>query len=110
MLATEAMTRLNRYDIEAALSDGDVLAASLALGGLAPFKPDVGLGEAELPDALKDWTALKAYALAADELPPITSEGIGDTSGQYATPRLSQTHARMRELAAPYLKRTGGRA
>lgn len=108
MLATEAMTRLNRYDIEAALSDGDVLAATLALGGLAPFTADVDL--ADPPEALLDWTALKAYALAADELPAITSEGIGDTSGQYATPRYSQTHARMRELAAPYLKRTGARA
>lgn len=110
----------DRYSVPEAtvdgLDDGDVLVAGAAFDALAPFTPEVAMSldedptGATLPDALKDWLALKALALAVDEPGPITSEGMGRSSTTYASPEHTQSGKRLLSLIAPYLKRTGARA
>ncbi len=61
--------------------------------------------EGEIPGAVLDWIALRAYQLSSDEDPTVTSEGAGSVSVSYARPKLSQTEKRMARLLAPYLVR-----
>ena len=108
MNAGEAEDRLlNRYDVEATLQSGDVLAAELALGGLAPFTADVDL--ANPPDALLDWVALYALQLSDGWPGPIVGDSMSPFSTHYARPEPNKHAKRSRELVASYLKRTGAR-
>lgn len=98
----------SRYGVTATLSEGDVLAAELALGSLAPFKEDVDL--AAPPEALLDWTALYAYQLADGWPGPVVEDAMSPFRTVYAKPEPNRHAKRCRELVAPYLKRTGSRA
>lgn len=97
-----------RYDVEAELFDGDVLAAELALGALAPFRDDVDLEDP--PEALLDWVVLKARHIAAASTEGVIASRVDVLSKSYAWPQLSPDAKRLRALVAPYLKRTGSRA
>lgn len=108
MNVVEAQSRLfSRYDVEAELQSADVLAAELALGGLAPFTADVDL--ANPPEALLDWTALYAYQLSDGWPGPVVQDSMAPFSTHYARPEPNKHAKRCRELVAPYLKRTGVR-
>lgn len=118
MTSLEAELRLSdRYDIDTSLTTGDVDAASgdLDAYALVGGKYDVDQDSAfprsvtiegdtagEVPERALDWVALRAYQLATDEGPAVTSEGAGGVSVSYAAPKLSQTEKRMRRLLAPY--------
>lgn len=114
LTAAQIKTRLTeRYGVtDPAIDDGDALAASEALRALAPFTLEVDLDATppELPDALLDWVALKALALATDEAGPITAEGMGRSSTSYALPEHSRNGKRARLLILPYLAWKGARA
>lgn len=119
--AEEVKTRLQaRYSVPAAdvaaLGEGDALVASEAFDALAPFEPEVAMSLDEdptggtLPDALKDWIALKALTIVQDDSAPVISEGAGRSSTTFAAPDLTRTQKRMRELITPYLRRKGSRS
>lgn len=125
----EAQTRLSeRYGITATLTTGDVEAASDELDDMTPFigsrySDDINIqarpfprdetlsgdGEGAVPERVLDWVALRAYQLATDEEPPVTSESAGGVSVSYKTPKVSQTDRRMAALLSPYLRQVGRR-
>lgn len=125
----DAELRLDdRYGITATISQGDIDAASDELDSMMPFvgyrystDTDVqtrqfprattldGDTEGEVPPRILDWVALRAYQLATDEGPAVTSEGAGGVSVSYANPKVSQTEKRMMGLLSPYLRRVGVR-
>ncbi len=115
----EAEARLQtRYNLEASLTIGDVMLASLDLDGLAPFegeKTDSGQarefprdGDTETPDAVLDWVALRAYALVSEEKEGVTRRRVDVLSIEHA-PAYSRTARRLQKLLDPYLQRTGAR-
>lgn len=116
---TEAAARLqDRYNITAAPVLGDLEAASgeLDASPLVGWRYDLnqerefprsvtlaGDVEGEVPEAVLDWVALRAYQLLEDESPAVQSEGARGVNVSYAEPKLSQTEKRMKRLLAPYL-------
>jgi hypothetical protein len=105
----EAATRLkDRYGVEDTPRIGDLMIASDALDGMAPFE-DVDLDAGPIPDALLDYVALKAHVLARDRQEGQTSSSLGPMSHSFAWPQLSPDARRLDALLRPYLKRTGSR-
>lgn len=124
---TQAASRLANYGITVAASDiseGELLVASEALDGMAPFigerhdenqewafprsvniTPDT---EGQVPERVLDAVALIAYTEVQDDSPaPIKSESILDHSVTYAAPTLSQSRRRVGTLVRPYQRRAG---
>lgn len=124
--ADEAELRLAAYGVEDAdISQGDVLAASLALdAGWGPFvgaRRDAGqvrafprsttpegvaTSDATVPPEVLDAVSLMAYELATDEGPAVTSESVLDRSVTYSTPKPSRTTTMIQALLEPYRVRS----
>ena len=108
LTAIEAESRLQtRYNLDADLYDGHVEAGSKALDELAPFKDHVDFDN--LPDALLDYVALYAFMLAEGKPGPIVRDAMSPFNTTYAGAEPNKYARIARELAAPYLKRTGVR-
>jgi len=56
-----------------------------------------------VPEAILDWVALRAYQLATEDEPAVSSESAGRVSVSYFRPKVSQLERKMRRLLAPYL-------
>ncbi len=126
--APDAEARLfARFGLEVSLSAGDLDAASDEVDGAGPFLgapytypqarqfPRSHLRGADIagvvPDAVLDFVALRAAHLAqADPTVPVRSEGVGDVSVTYASPKGTRLDtllaASFRELTN-YRRRTG---
>ncbi len=128
LTADEIIDRLSdRFGIEAEILDGDAEIASDELDSMSPF---IGAraeesqerdwprylrlwedpGTPEMPDAVLDWVALKAYSLSIEHEPGVRSEGAGRVSVSYSEPKRSQLERRMSRLLDPYLLRIGTQA
>jgi hypothetical protein len=120
----EAEARLqSRYGIEdAGLTAGDLDIAASNLDSRAPFVgekthpdqlhqfPRKGIVSGEddhVPEEVLDWVALRAYQLATDDKPAVSSERADEVSVTYRFPKRSQTEKRMARLLTPYLRRHG---
>lgn len=131
----EAAARLyGRYSINAEINEGDLAAASDELDGLGPWigqrqvstqdrafprsvNPSQFLTnwtfdtntDTTVPDRILDAVALLAYHVSSDEGPAVTSMSVLDRSVTYATPKISQTMARVQALVRPYQRNIGQR-
>lgn len=115
----DASARLSsRFGIEgASLTHGDLAIASSNLDGRAPFVGEKNDeyqlhqfprdGEDDVPEAILDYVALRAFALATNDKPAVSSERADEVSVTYRSPKRSQTEKRMARLVAPYLRRVG---
>jgi hypothetical protein len=120
---SEVLLRLEAYGLDAGATDvvtePDVLAASDDLDAQGPFVGDLADEEQERefprdddetpPDAVLNWVALRAYELAKNIPPPVTSSSVGSASSTYASPRVSHVQRRMAGLLDPYISTTGSR-
>lgn len=110
------------------ITGGDLRLASDELDDMGPFKGSPlsesqdrewpragGFGSgirgifSGTPQSILDWVALRAFQLATEDEPAVSSEGAGGVSVSYALPKRSQLERRMERLLSPYLLKTGGR-
>jgi hypothetical protein len=112
LTADQIIDRLeDRFGLTAEVLDGDAAIASADLDKL-PFvgvKTDSTQAhefprypETEVPDAILDWVALRAYQLSVDDEAAVQSESAGKVSVSYFRAKRSQTERRMEALVGPY--------
>ena len=126
--AAEAILEDTYAITDIALSDGDMLAASLELDRYAgPFigeryasdqdlafprsiEPDGTATTSEEPPAeVLHWVALRAYELSREDEPPVTSRGLIGASVTYGRAAIPRTTRLMESLLSPYQLKVGER-
>ena len=126
--AAEAILEDTYAITDIALSDGDMLAASLELDRYeGPFigaryvydqerafprsvEPDgTATDSEEPPSEVLHWVALRAYELSREDEPPVTSRGLIGASVTYGRAAIPRTTRLMESLLSPYQLKVGER-